>query len=177
VLDHLDHAADEFTQLGGMSLRVTAAGEVEQLLGDLLAAEGFALNHLQVVAGDLHFFDTIGAGAFEQVLQAAFERLAAEGDRRERIVDFVRHAGGEESDAGELLAADDLVRPLLHLAIEVVANFAEALRHRVHRFGEFADLVAGADLDTVVEVTRGDQTRAVDQDLQRIGEPLIEEAA
>ena len=86
----------------------------------------------------------------------------------------MRHAGRQEADARELLAADDLVGAFGHLAIEVVANFAEALRHRVHRLGEFADFVAGVDLDAMVEVPGGDQPRAVDQHLQRIGEPLVE---
>ena len=66
-------------RLGGVTLRVAAAGEVEQLLGDLLAAERFALNHLQVVADDLHLFDAVGAGAFEQVLQGGFRATRCRG--------------------------------------------------------------------------------------------------
>ena len=70
-----------------------------------------------------------------------FERLGAQGDRGQRVVDLVGHAGGQKADAGQLLAADDLLGPLADLAIEVVANFLEAGGHVVHRLGQLRHLV------------------------------------
>ena len=50
VADHLDHPLDQAGQVGPLALDVGAAGEVEQLLGDALAAERLLLDHPQVVA-------------------------------------------------------------------------------------------------------------------------------
>ena len=44
VPDHLDHAVHEFAQVGRMPFHVAQAGEVEQLLGDSLAAERLVLD-------------------------------------------------------------------------------------------------------------------------------------
>ena len=52
VADHVDDALDQAGQLGPLALDVVAAREVEQLLGDALAAERFFLDHLQIVGDD-----------------------------------------------------------------------------------------------------------------------------
>ena len=53
VADHFDHAGHQLAQVGVVPLGIAHAGEVEQLLGDLLAAKGFLLNHFEVVADDV----------------------------------------------------------------------------------------------------------------------------
>src|SRR5688500_17585237 len=118
-----------------MPLTIAAAGEVEELFRDLLTAESFPLNHLQVIASDLHVLRPGGVGPVEQILQAPFQRFAAQSYRGQRIVDLMGNAGGEKADASELLAADHLIRPLLDLPVEIVANLTEPVSHRVHGFG------------------------------------------
>ena len=76
------HAGDQLAQVGRVPLRVAEAREVEQLLGDFLAAEGFALNHLQVVADDLHVVGPVAVGAVEQLLRAGLRAIRCTGRSR-----------------------------------------------------------------------------------------------
>ena len=85
------------------------------------------------------------------------------------------HAGRQKADAGQLLAADDLLGPLLDLPIEVVADFLEAGRHRVHRLGQLAHLVVRVEANAVVELAGRHLARAFDQRLQRLGDPFAEQ--
>src|SRR5207302_7770998 len=99
--------------------------EGEELLGDLLAAERLLLDHLEVLADDLLLLG-VGRPLAEQVVEAAFEGLAAKGDAGERVVDLVGDAGGEEADAGEALGADQLPAALVDLLGEAGVHFAQA---------------------------------------------------
>ncbi len=128
VADHFDDAGHQLAQIGVMSLGVAHARKVEQLFGDLFAAKRFLLNHFEVAAHDVAFGGIASPASFEQSGKPAFERLAAHGDRGQRIVDLVGHAGRQKPDARQLLAANDLLGPLADLAIEIVANFLEARR-------------------------------------------------
>ena len=60
------------------------------------------------------------AGGLVHFPESAFERLGTHCDRGQRIVDFVGHAGGEKTDAGQLLVADHLTGALANLSVEVV---------------------------------------------------------
>ena len=53
VADHLDDAGHQLAQVGVVPLGIAGPREVEQLLGDLFAAEGFLLNHVEVAADDV----------------------------------------------------------------------------------------------------------------------------
>ena len=87
------------------------------------------------------------------MMHPRFQRFSAPGDRRQRIVDLVRDAGGQETYAGQLLAADHLLGTLFHLSVQVVTNLLESSRHIVHGRGQFGHLVAGGKLDTVVKLS------------------------
>ena len=93
VAEHFEHAADQFGQIRVFGLARPGARKVEQLLGDPLAAERLGLDHPQVVA----HHGLLRIGFVERVAEPAFERLGAHGDRGQRIVDFVGHAGRQES--------------------------------------------------------------------------------
>ncbi len=113
MADHLDDALDQAGQVGPLALDVVAAREVEQPLGDALTAERLLLDHLQVVGDD----PVIGMfRGTQQPVEAMLERLGAEGDRGQRVVDLVRDPGGQEADARQPLGADELAAPLLDLA-------------------------------------------------------------
>ena len=115
VTDHLHDALDQAGQLDPLALDVVAAREVEQLLGDVLAAECFFLDHLQVIDHDA----LVGVvGRLEQPLEPMVERFGAKGDRRQRIVDLVRHAGGQKADAGQSLRPHELPASFLHLLLQ-----------------------------------------------------------
>ena len=60
---------------------------------------------------------------------------------------------GEQSGMG-LLAAHDLLGPLAHLAVQIVANRLEAGRHVVHGRGQLRHLVAGLQRDADRKSTR-----------------------
>ena len=108
-------------------------------------------------------------------MHAAFERFGAHGDRRQRIVDLVGHAGGQKADAGQLLAADDLLGALLHLAIEIVANGLKARGHVVHGVGQLRHLVVRAQSDAIAEFAGRHAPRTFDQHPQRTKDPGIEQ--
>ena len=106
----------------GSRLPLAGAAEVEQLLGDVLAAERLLLDHLQVARQHLG----VGrarrrpcAAMRQHVLQPAFQGLGAEGDAGQRVVDLVGHAGGQEADRHQPLAADELPAALVDLPGQV----------------------------------------------------------
>ena len=66
------------------------------------------------------------AAARQRLADAAFERLGEAWRSRPRVVDFVGDARGEEADAGQLLVANHLLRPLLDLEVEAVADVLES---------------------------------------------------
>ena len=111
----------------------------------------------------------------QEFADAAFERFGADGDRGQRVVDFVGHAGRQKADAGELLVADHLLGALLDLAVQIVANRAESQGHVVHRPGQFRHLVVRLQLHVIVEIAPGHFPRAADQNLQRPEDPAVEE--
>ena len=82
------------------------------------------------------------------------ERLGAEGDRGQRVVDLVRDPGGQEPDARQPLGPDELAAPLLDLPLEVGVGQADLGRHVVERLGQVLHLVAGLQVDLVVERPR-----------------------
>ena len=85
------------------------------------------------------------------------------------------HAGGQISHAGQLLAANDLLGPLANLTIEIVANFLEAGRHRVHGLGQLAHLIVRIEVNAVIEFSRGDFSRALHERGQRAGNPFAKQ--
>ena len=88
-------------------------------------------------------------GFAKHLPESAFQRFGAHGDRSQRIVDLVGHAGGQKPHAGQLFAAHHLLGPLLHLPIEVVANLLEAGGHVVQGVGQFGHLVVGLQPDAI----------------------------
>ena len=102
VLEHLGELRaaqekyDESISLYGKVIARTPRPEFQQALGDRLAAEGFLLDHFQVLGHDL---PALGRSA-QDIGQTMFERLAAEGDAGQGIVDLVGNAGGQEAHAG-----------------------------------------------------------------------------
>ncbi len=89
MADHVDHAGHHVAEDRGLPLGWADTREIQELLSDLLAAEGLCLDHLQILPRE-----RVRLAAVELILeQAAFQRLGAHCDRREGIVDFVGHAG------------------------------------------------------------------------------------
>ena len=124
-----------------------------------------------VVAAAVHVVRVV-----QEFADAAFQRFGAHGDRGQRVVDFVGHAGRQKADAGELLVADHLLGALLDLAVQIVANRAESQGHVVHRPGQFRHLVVRLELHVIVEIAPGHFPRAADENVQRPENPAVEEA-
>ena len=55
VPHHVDHALDQFGQVGVVLLHVAHPREIQQFLGDAFAAKGFLLDLAQVVPQDFDF--------------------------------------------------------------------------------------------------------------------------
>ena len=71
------------------------------------------------------------------------ERFGAESDRRQRVVDFMRHAGGQKTDARQPLRTHQLPAPLLDLPLQLGVGHADLGRHVVEGLGQVLHLVAG----------------------------------
>ena len=94
----LDGTAQDRIQLHGLALRRHLAGEAEQVLHDLLGT-------LRLLQDDAKVF----AGSFGQV--GIFHQQIGEAeDRRQRIVDFVGHAGNQLSDSRHFFGMDQFDR-------------------------------------------------------------------
>src|SRR4051794_15320159 len=91
-----------------MMLPAAAARERQELVGDLFAPKGLVADDRQRLLG---FADALGIAA--PVPAAAAEllerQLGVAADDVERIIDFVRHAGGEEADARQPLGAHQVL--------------------------------------------------------------------
>src|SRR5580704_10464672 len=85
----------------------------------------------------------------------------------------MRHAGREQADSRQPLRADELLTPLVNLAIEVAANFLEAGRHAVEGFGQLLHFVLPRETQAVVEITLGDPRGSLVQLPQRGEDPDV----
>ncbi len=84
-------------------------------------------------------------------------------------------AGGQKTDAGQLLVADDLLGPLLDLVVQIVADRAKAKRHVVHRRCEFRHFIVRLEPQLVIEIASGHLPRAANQHVQRSENPAVKE--
>ena len=80
---------------------------------------------------------------------------AAEGDRRQRVVDFVGDAGGQEADADHPFGADQLPAALVDLLRQVAIDVVQPGGHVVERVGQFLQFVLRIQLDRVREIAAG----------------------
>ena len=173
VADHLDHALDQAGQVGPLALDVVAAGEVEQLLGDALAAERLLLDHPQVVADDL------GVGVRRPRRASRPRRFSSASEQKaieaSGLLISWATPGGEEADAGQPLGADELPAPLLDLPLEVGVGDAEPGGHVVERLGQVLHLVAGLEVDLVVERAPGHPADPALEEPDRVEHPAVEQ--
>ncbi len=171
VLNHLHHILDEFGEVHRfLFLRLAHPRKIEQSLGDPFASEGLVLDSSKVGPKD---FGIIGMVAFrgrsirmQQIVQSRFKCFGAPCDRSERIVDFMRDAGCQKSNARQLFVANDFSRSLAYLIIEATLDAQKTLGPHVDGGSKFAQLVLAIDLDAVIESTRGHETRAMEQSFE-----------
>ncbi len=152
VHDHGDRPPRHVVEVGGLAARRRLAREVEQAAHDLAAALGLAHDDLEV-------------GAPLGVVLGALQQERRVGEHAgERVVDLVRHAGGEAADRGELVGLRELALRL-----------GEACGHVVEGPRQVAELVAPVRRDRRREIARGDAPRAGCEGLHRADdEPLAE---
>ncbi len=158
-----------------LPLDVAHAREVEQLLGDLLAAEGFVLNHPQVAADDV----TSSARSASPSSSSSCSRPSSDSlhmaiEASGLLISWATPAARKPTLASCSLRTTCLVRSL-HLAVEVVANLLEAGGHVVHRLGQLGHFVARIEVDAMVEIAGRHLARALDQHAQRPEDPLVEQ--
>ena len=172
MAEHLGDILHQAHDRRRLAADLTEPGEIEELLGDPLAAERLGLDQLEVAARHPGFV-VVGHEAGEPALQ----RFSAHRDRGERIVDLVGNPRGEEADTRQLLAADHLARPQLDLPVEVVADLLEALRHVIEGLGELRHLVAAVEVEPEGEVAGGHAPGAVAEEAERPEHPAVGEDA
>ena len=91
--------------------------------------------------------------------------------RRQRIVQFVRHAGYEFADARELFALDQLRLHLFHAR----DGFLEALRHLIECLGEFSAFVLRSRAYALRKIAVPNRLRADAQFAQWLHHPAQDE--
>ncbi len=99
VLEQQQGALDDFIETHALLQRLLGPAEVQQTVDDLLAARDFVVDDLEIfvrVGGD-------SAAGFFHIFKLEAEAFGARGNRRERIINFVHHTGGELADRRELL--------------------------------------------------------------------------
>ncbi len=96
VFHQLQRPLDHVVQVDGRALRRLLAGKGQEVPHDPAGALRLLVNHLEVAA------------VFLRDLLLLEQELGETGDRRERIVQLVRHTRHELSDGGELLALNEL---------------------------------------------------------------------
>ena len=104
-----------------------------------------------------------------------FECLRAEGDRGERVVDFMRHAGRQEADARQPLGPYKLAAPLLHLPLELGVGQADLGGHVIEGLGQVLHLVAGLQIDLVAERPSRHMANPPLQDAEREENPALKQ--
>ena len=162
VLDELDGLADHGVEIAVGHLRLFFTGEVQQPADDPGAALGFADDDVHV----LGLGAALGQIGAHQVRKGQYAR--------QRVVDLVGDARGEQADRGQLLGLDRLgfgkaqlagffldlpfqrVRPLG----EIVFGALQRQRHEVERLGEVTDLVGASHRDQARAVPGGDEAGA-----------------
>ena len=87
----------------------------------------------------------------------------------------MRDPGGEEPDARQPLRADELAAPLLDLALEVGVGHAQPRGHVVERLGQSLHLVAGLEVDLVVELPPRHPPHAPLEEPDGIEDPAVEQ--
>src|SRR5262249_37618443 len=113
--------------------------------------------------------------AHRDVGEAAEESFGAEGDARERVIDLVSDARGEEADADQALRAHQLPAAFVDLPDKVGMRRLDAGGHVVEGVGKLLKLVAGSQGDRMVELTRGDVAHTQLQPADRVKDPAVEE--
>ena len=88
-----------------------------------------------------------------------------------------RIGGLVEQDLVALLRFAEVPRPARHLVFKPFRMLAEAGRHLVEAVGQLFDLIAGHDIEPVVEFAPTDQGRSLLQHLDRAHDPAGQEAA
>ena len=172
MAEHLGDILHQAHDRRRLAADLAEPGEVEKLLGDPLAAERLGLDQLEVAARHPGLV-VVGHEAGEPALQ----RFGAHRDRGEGIVDFVGDPRGEKADTRQLLAANHLTRPQLHLPVEVVADLLESLRHVIEGLGELRHLVAAVEVEPESEVAGGHAPGAVAEEAERPKHPAVGEDA
>jgi hypothetical protein len=99
-------------------------------------------------------------------VQSGFERLGAPGDCCKRVIDFVRHTGGQKTDASELLVSDHLLGALTDLLFKVLLNRQETLCTEIDRVGQFGDFIRARGVDPIGEIAIRYPSRTVQEVLK-----------
>ena len=86
-----------------------------------------------------------------QPFQPMIEGFRTEGDRGQGVVDLMRNPGSQKTDSRQPLRPHELPAPFVNLPLEVGVGHADLGRHVVESFGKILHLVAGLEVDLVVE--------------------------
>src|SRR5574342_644456 len=144
LLQPADHVLAQLAEVHRLGGQRVGTGQVEEALDDLPAAECLLLDDRQVLV--------------EGAARLLPEEAGVAQDDPQGVVDLVGHAGGQASDAGELLALHQTLLMLL-----------EGLGHGVELARQGAELVGGVDPDPGVEVAAGQALGALLQAGHRAG--------
>ena len=124
VLGHVEDALDQLGQVGRLAPPLADAAELQQPLVISLQRNASCWIIFRYFGIDVRLVRVAG----QVVGQAGLQGLGAEGDARQRVVDLVGDAGGQEADAGQPLGADQLPAAFVDLVGEVAVHLVQPAR-------------------------------------------------
>ena len=158
IADDLQHGVGDLVEVDQLALRLVLAGETEQAVDDLVAAEGAAGD-----AAELVLLLRIRAGGLQQ--------LGKTDHGGERVVELMGDARDELADSRELLALHELGLGSLQgvdRLFQVGPRGLQVPGHVVEGHGHRTAFVAGKCVDAPAEVTPADGLGMVAQQEQRL---------
>ena len=159
VRDDLEHGIRDLVEAHELALRLVLAGEAEQAVHDLVAANGVPDDVVELVA-------LLGVGA------RGLEQLGEADDGGERVVKLVGDAGDKLADGGKFFALEQLGLRGLERAdglFEIGAGSLQVPGHVVEGDGDGTAFVVGEMRDAAREVAAADGLGVVAQHQQRLG--------
>ena len=167
VLHQQHGVVDDGVQVVGLALAGLLPREGQQVLHQLAAALAFALDGLQLL-GHL-----VAVRHFALQHAALYQPRVGQ-DAEQRVVDLMRHGGGQLADGGHLFRAEQravdalqLGRLAPHLLLNLGLDPGHFRGHFVEAGGQVAQLVVGAHRQAVIQITFAHPVRAIDQLLHR----------
>src|SRR5574337_495798 len=124
-LDEAKRLLEKLPQRQALFLEILVAGEFEQRAHDVPRAVALVVDLRQQVVHEFGVGQFLPRSLFPGFLQLLDQDLVRRRNVRERVVQFVRHAGQERSQGSEFFRLDQVALPQLQFAQHLVESVRE----------------------------------------------------